>query len=180
MAYDFGPLDAQIKETEQWLAHEFSSIRTGRASPALLDTIKVDAYTSHTPLSQIASVTIEDARTLRITPWDKSLIKAIEKAIMESDLGISASPDEVGLRVSFPELTAERRTLLLKLANERHEQAKITLRGYRAETIKSLESSEGVGKDEIFRLKEEIQKRIDSGVAALDALEKKKQDEITQ
>lgn len=180
MAYDFSELDKQIHETEEWLAHEFTSIRTGRASPALLDTVKVDAYGSRTPLNQVGSVTIEDARTLRVTPWDKSLIKPIEKAIMEADLGISVSTDEVGLRVSFPELTAERRTLLLKLANERHEQAKITLRGYRTETLKYLESSEGVGKDEIFRVKEEVQKRIDAATAALEALEKKKHEEIAQ
>ncbi len=182
MAYDFGPLDKEIKETEEWLAREFSSIRTGRASPALLDSVKVDVYGSHTPINQIGSVMIEDARTLRIVPWDKSLSKSIERAIMEADLGISTSVDDQGLRAFFPQLTAERRTLLMKSANDRVEQAKVTLRGHRAETIKAIEGSEkdgGISKDEIFRLKEDVQKRIDAGMAALDALAKKKQDEIS-
>jgi ribosome recycling factor len=182
MAYDFGPFDKEIKETEEWLAREFTSIRTGRASPALLDSVKVDAYGSRTPINQIGSVTIEDARTIRITPWDKSLIKPIEKAILEADLGVSSSVDDQGLRVFFPELTAERRTMLLKLADEKLEQAKITLRGHRAETIKYIESSEkdgGVSKDEIFRLKEDVQKRVDGGIEALEALGKKKHSEIS-
>ncbi len=182
MAYDFGPFDKEIKETEEWLTREFTSIRTGRASPMLLDSVKAEVYGSRTAINQVASVTIEDARTLRISPWDKSITKSIEKAIMEADLGISTSVDDQGLRVFFPELTAERRSMLLKLANDKVEQAKVTLRGHRAETIKSIEASEkdgGISKDEIFRLKEDVQKRVDAGTAALDALAKKKHDEIS-
>ncbi len=88
MAYDFKTLDGHIKETEEWLAREFTGIRTGRAAPALLDNVKADAYGVRTPLTQIGSITIEDARTLRIVPWDKSLSKAVEKAILEADLGV--------------------------------------------------------------------------------------------
>ncbi len=181
MAYDFAPFDKEIRETEEWLTRELSGIRTGRAAPALLDGVKVDAYGSRTPLNQVGSMTVEDARTIRISPWDKSLIKAIEKAINEADLGVSAGSDEQGLRISFPELTAERRQMLVKLANEKVEQAKVTLRGKRAETIKYLEASEkdGVSKDEIFRLKEEVQKRVDKATEVLDGLAKKKQEEIS-
>jgi ribosome recycling factor len=182
MAYSFVSLDAHIKETEEWLQREFSSIRTGRASPALLDNVKVDAYGAQTPLTQIGSITIEDARTIRVVAWDKSLTKSAEKAIMEADLGVSVGVDDQGLRVFFPELTAERRTLLLKLANEKLEQAKVTLRGHRAASIKDIEATEkegGMGKDEVDRLKGEVQKKIDAGSESLEALGKRKHDEIT-
>jgi ribosome recycling factor len=181
MAYDFAPFEKEIKETEEWLVREFGGIRTGRAAPALLDAIKVDVYGSRTPIKEVASIMIEDARTIRVSPWDKSLIKSIEKAVGEADLGISAAADDQGLRVFFPELTAERRQLLMKLANEKLEQAKITLRGHRSETIKYIDASEkdGVSKDEIFRLKEEVQKRVDTATAALEALGKRKHDEIS-
>jgi ribosome recycling factor len=183
MTYDFKALDEQVKETEEWLVRELSGIRTGRAAPALLDNVKADAYGVRTPLAQIGSVTIEDARTLRIVPWDKSLNKAVEKAITEADLGVSVGTDDLGLRVFFPELTAERRTLLLKLAHEKIEQAKVTLRGHRAQALKELDATEkegGIGKDEIIRLKEEVQKKMDAGTAALEVLSKRKHDEISQ
>lgn len=183
MAYDFSKLKAQIKETEEWLQRELAGVRTGRATPALLDSVRVDAYGSRSQLTQIASVTVEDARTIRISPWDKSLGKAIEKAIGEADLGISAVVDDSGMRVVFPELTAERRALLSKIAGEKLEQAKVTLRGHRAEAIKDIDASEkegGMGKDEVTRLKEEVQKLIDAGVETLEAQAKKKQEEIAQ
>ncbi len=182
MAYDFSALDGHIKETEEWLAREFTGIRTGRATPALLDTVKVEAYGSRTPLNQIGSVTIEDARTLRLVPWDKSLQKAVEKAIQEADLGVSVATDDQGLRVIFPELTAERRTMLLKLANERLEHARVTLRGHRSEAIKKLEADEkegGMGKDEVARLKEEVQKKIDAANTSFEDHFKRKQEEIS-
>ncbi|MDR3548511.1 MAG: ribosome recycling factor [Candidatus Pacebacteria bacterium] len=182
MAYDFKALDAQIQETEEWLSRELSGIRTGRAAPALLDNVKVDAYGSRTPLNQIGSVTIEDARTLRVVPWDKSLNKPAEKAITEADLGVSVATDDLGLRVFFPELTAERRTLLLKLANEKVEHAKVTLRGHRSQALKDLDAAEkegGMGKDDLARLKEDVQKKIDAGGAALEAAAKRKQEEIS-
>lgn len=182
MAYDFSKLDKDIKDTEEWLTREFTAIRTGRASPALLDTVRVEAYGSRTPLAQIGSVSIEDARTLRVIPWDKSLSKDTERAISEADLGVSVAADDLGLRVFFPELTADRRALLLKLANDRVEHAKVTLRGHRGDAIKDIEASEkegGMSKDDLFRYKEDVQKKIDAGTAALEALAKKKHDEIS-
>ena len=182
-AFDFSALDRSIKETEEWLVRELSAVRTGRATPAILDTVKPDAYGSRTPVSQIASITIEDARTLRIVPWDKSLTKNIEKAIQDADLGVGLATDDQGLRVTFPELTAERRTMLLKVANEKLEAARITLRGHRTDTLKALDVAEkegGMGQDELKRFKEEVQKRIDKGNEALEALGKKKETEIAQ
>lgn len=181
MAHDFSKLDTSIKETEEWLVRELSGIRTGRATPTLLDGVKPDAYGTRTPITQIASVTIEDARTLRIVPWDKSLAKNVEKAIVDADLGVGVATDDQGLRVTFPELTAERRTMLTKLAKDKLEQARVTLRGHRTDAIKDLEASEkegGMGKDDLGRLKEDIQKRIDAGTEALDAVYKRKESEI--
>lgn len=182
MAYDFSKLAGHVKETEEWLQKELSGIRTGRATSALLDSVRADAYGSKTPINGLASVTVEDARSIRIVPWDKDVSKAIEKAIGEADLGVSVSVDDAGLRVIFPELTAERRTMLAKLAGERLEQARITLRGHRADALKELDAAEkegGMSQDELKRLKEEAQKHIDKGMGALEALTKKKQEDIS-
>lgn len=181
MAYDFSKLKGQIVETQDWLQRELSGVRTGRATPSLLDLVRVDVYGSRSPISQVASVTVEDARTLRIVPWDKSLSKSLEKAINDADLGISVVVDDAGMRVVFPELTAERRTMLGKIANDKLEQSKVTLRGHRGEAIRDIDAAEkegGMGKDEVARLKEDVQKQIDAGVAALEAQAKKKLEEI--
>lgn len=181
MAYDFSKFKLKIKETEEWLSRELSGVRTGRAAPALLDSVKPEAYGVRTPMTQLGSVSIEDARTLRIIPWDKSVMKNIEKAIAEADFGVSVSTDDMGLRVIFPELTAERRTLLTKIAHDKHEQAKVTLRGHRTDALHEVEAAEkegGMGKDELERLKKEIQKLTDEGTTMLEVITKKKEDEI--
>jgi ribosome recycling factor len=181
MAYDFSKLNAAIKETEEWLQRELSGVRTGRATPAILDSVKPEAYGSRTPVNQIANVGIEDARTLRITPWDKSVMKNIEKAIQDADLGVGVATDDQGLRVTFPELTGERRTMLTKLAGEKTETARVTLRGHRATAIKDLEATEkegGMSQDDLKRYKDEVQKLVDKAGEVLDAQYKKKQDEI--
>ncbi|MEA2701405.1 MAG: ribosome recycling factor [Candidatus Parcubacteria bacterium] len=183
MAYDFSKLIAHVKETEEWLQRELSGIRTGRAASALLDSVRAEAYGAKTPINGLASVTVEDARTIRIVPWDKTVSKAIEKAVNDADLGVSVSVDDTGLRVAFPELTAERRTMLGKLAGDRLEQARVTLRGHRTDALKELDAAEkegGMGQDELKRLKEEAQKHIDKGMETLEALAKKKQEDIAQ
>jgi ribosome recycling factor len=182
MAYDFTTLKAGIKETEDWLLRELSGIRTGRATPTLLDGVKPEVYGSRTPLNQIGSVTVEDARTLRIIPWDKTAIKAIEKAIVDADLGIGTAVDDQGVRVTFPELTGERRTMLTKLANEKLEQAKVTVRGHRTDALKEIDAlqKDGLAEDVAKRNKEEVQKLVDAGNAALEALAKKKAEDIAQ
>ena len=183
MAYDFSALERGITETEEWLSRELSGVRTGRATPVLLDSVKVDAYGTLSPLAQIASLSVEDARTLRVIPWDASLTKAVEKGVTDANLGVGVSTDDQGLRISFPELTSERRAQLTKIAGDKTEQARVTLRSHRTEAIKGLEAAEkegGIGKDEVRRLKEDVQKRIDAGNEALAALLKKKEDEIAQ
>jgi len=183
MAYDFSKLKTNIKETEEWLVRELSGVRTGRATPTLLDGIKPEAYGTRTPIKELANVSVEDARTLRIVPWDKDLLKVIEKGISDADLGISVSTDDQGLRVSFPELTSERRTQLSKIAGDKTEQAKVTLRTHRTDANKALDAAEkegGMGKDEVARMKVEIQKLIDSGTDELLKALEKKETEISQ
>lgn len=183
MAYDFSKLKANIKETEEWLARELSGVRTGRATPSLLDGVKPEAYGTRTSLRELASVSVEDARTLRVIPWDKTLSKAIEKGITDADLGIGVSTDDQGLRISFPELTSERRTQFSKLAGDKTEQAKVTLRQHRTDALKALEVAEkagGIGEDEVKRLKGEIQKLIDAGNGALLKILERKETEIAQ
>lgn len=183
MAYDFSKLKNNIKETEEWLMRELSGVRTGRATPTLLDGIKPEAYGTRTPIKELANVSVEDARTLRIIPWDKGLLKVIEKGITDADLGVGVSTDDQGLRVSFPELTSERRTQLSKIAGDRTEQAKVTLRGHRTDAMKALDAAEkegGMGKDEVARLKAEVQKLIDAGNDSLIKVLERKEAEIAQ
>ncbi|OGG76247.1 ribosome recycling factor [Candidatus Kaiserbacteria bacterium RIFCSPLOWO2_01_FULL_55_19] len=181
MAYDFSKLKANITETEEWLMRELSGVRTGRATPTLLDGIKPEAYGTRTPLRELGGISVEDARTLRIIPWDKTLLKTIEKAITDADLGVGISTDDQGIRISFPELTSERRVQLSKIAGDRAEQAKVTLRSHRTDALKALETAEkagGIGEDEVKRLKGEIQKLINAGNEALVKVLHRKEEEI--
>lgn len=183
MAYDFKDLKAGIKSTEEWLKAEFSGIRTGRATPAILDSVMVEAYGALMPINQVGSISVEDARMIRVTPWDMSLAKAVEKAIMLADLGLSLAVDEKGVRISFPDLTSDRRVALVKLAKQKLEDARITLRGEREKTIKDIERREKEGEiseDDKFRLKTELQKYVDEGSKALEELLTKKEKEISE
>ena len=147
-----------------WLEREFSGIRTGRATPALLDLVSVESYGTRVPIQQVGSVSVEDARTLRVSVWDQSAIKNVERAITEADLGVSVVTDSAGLRVIFPELTSERRVQLIKLAKSKHEDARISVRTAREEAIKEMDRLEKDGdmsKDEKFAAKEDLQKKVD-------------------
>ena len=182
MAYDFSKLKTNVTETEEWLARELSGVRTGRATPTLLDAVKPEAYGTRTTLRELGSVSVEDSRTLRIIPWDKTLTKAIEKGITDADLGVGVSTDDQGLRVTFPELTSERRAQLSKLAGDKTEQAKVTLRSHRTDAIKEIDAlkKEGMSEDQAKRDKEEVQKLVDKGNEALLAVLSRKESEIAQ
>lgn len=152
------------------------------ASPQLLDGIQVESYGQRMPLNQVGSVTIADPRSLLVTPWDATQVKAVEKAITVANLGVSLKTDEKGVRVFFPELTSERREILIKLAKEKQEQAKITLRAVRDEVVKDIDAREkegGMSEDEKFRFKAEMQKLIDAGNKVLEETFSKKEKEIT-
>jgi ribosome recycling factor len=164
---------SRLKEVEVWLQKEYAGIRTGQASPALLDSIKIESYGSYVPLNQVGSVGVEDARTLRIGVWDKQAISAIEKAIREADFGVSTASDSSGIRVIFPELTVERRGQLLKLAKTKLEDARISVRGIRDEAMKAIEKQQKdaeISEDEKFTLKEKIQGHVDACNRALEAI----------
>ena len=179
--YNLQPLKNKIKETENWLDKELSSIRTGRANPTLLDNVRVESYGAMVPISQIAGVTIEGSRTLRITPWDATHSKSIDKAITAANLGMSISIDEKGLRVNFPELTSESRAQIVKAAKEKMEEAKKQVRSHRDEVIKDIKGKEktgGFGKDDIFRYEKDTQKLVDDTNKKLEAAFAKKEKEI--
>ncbi len=181
MAYDFKSFEKRIKEIEERVGRELSGIRTGRAAPAILDGVQVESYGTRVALNQVANISVEDARTIRIAPWDASLGKDIEKAITAANLGLSVGADERGVRVSFPELTAERRTSLLKLAKEKLEECRAALRIARDEVWSDIQKKEKEGdmpEDEKFRAKDEMQKRVDAANKAFDAALERKEKEI--
>lgn len=183
MAYDLKKIEQHIKEVAEWLGKEFTSIRTGRATPTLLDSIQVESYGARVPLQQVGSVTVEDARTLRITPWDPEGVKAIEKGIIDANLGISVNTDEKGLRVVFPELTSERREQLMRLAKAKLEDARVSLRSARDEAVKDIDAQHKSGdmsEDEKFRAKEALQKKIDEANKTLNEMIERKEKEINQ
>lgn len=181
MAYPFSSFDTRAQGVVGWLMKEFSGIRTGRATPALLDSIQVESYGARVPIHQVGGVTVEDARTLRIAPWDSGQVKAIEKAITDADFGVSVASDDKGVRVIFPELTSDRRTQLLKLAKARLEDARISLRQARDEVVKDIDQKEkdgDISADEKFRTKEDLQKRVDRINGQLTEMCEKKEKEI--
>ncbi len=181
MAYDFSKFKTQVKESDEWLKKEFSNIRTGRASSAVLDSVKVESYGAFLSILEVGNVTNEDARCLRITPWDMSQAKSVEKALIAANLGVSVTVDDKGLRVIFPELTSERRVEITKMAKEKLEEAKKRIRMHRDDIMKDLQAKEkagGIGKDDVFRHKTDVQKIVDDANKVLEAHFEKKEKEI--
>jgi ribosome recycling factor len=183
MAYNFSPFKQSTKDLEEWLRREYTTIRTGRATPAILDGVHVEAYGSDMTITQLANVSIEDARMLRISPWDMSQVKSIEKGIQTSGLGLSVAVDDKGIRVMFPELTSDRRTTLIKIAKQKLEDARVTLRTEREKTLKEIDRQEKEGdisEDEKFRLKTELQKMVEDTSRILEEIFNKKEKEIAE
>ncbi len=182
MNFDISSFDSRAAEVVAWLEHEFAGIRTGQATPGLLDGVRVSSYGAEVPLNQVGTVGVEDARTLRISVWDASQVNQVEQAIVDANLGLSVVSDDAGLRVVFPELTGERRTELAKLAKYKYESARVSLRGARDEIMKAIDSAEKAGhlsEDEKFRVKESVQKKVDDFNKKLDALYEAKEAQIT-
>lgn len=179
--YDFSKFNRGAEALAEHLKSEFGTIRAGRVTPQLVEGIKADCYGSPTPIPHMASIMVADPKTLVIQPWDKSLVPAIEKAISSSQLGINPVSDGDKLRVILPELTGERRSQLVKLVKEKLEETKIALRQLRSETMDDIseeEKNKVFGEDEKFRLKDELQKRVDEIAARLEGTVQKKIDEI--
>ncbi|MDO8188820.1 ribosome recycling factor [Conexibacter sp. JD483] len=163
--------------------HEFGSVRTGRATPALLDRIMVEYYGAQTPLKQLATISAPEARLLSVQPFDKGSIKAIEKAIMESDVGLTPNNDGNLIRLSIPELTEERRRSLVKVVRNIAEDGRISIRNARRDTmqdLRELRDAGEVGADDEHRAESELQKLTDEKVAELDAFLKHKEEEILE
>jgi ribosome recycling factor len=161
--------------------HEFATVRTGRASPHLLDRVQVDYYGASTPLKQLANVSATEARLLTITPYEKSAIKQIEKSIMESDLGLTPSNDGNLIRLTIPELTEERRKELVRVVHGLAEEGRVAVRNIRRDCMHDLRElrKEGeVGEDEERRAEAELQKLTDAQVAEIEELLKGKEEEI--
>ncbi|MFA6177464.1 MAG: ribosome recycling factor [Candidatus Paceibacterota bacterium] len=181
MQYNFSNFKMELKKVEEFLGKEYSQLNIGRASPMILDSVSVESYGSFVPLKNIASVSIEDPKTLRIAPWDKSQVKMIEKAIVGSNLGLSVATDDQGIRVIFPQLTTDTRKTLVKVLKEKLEEQRIVVRREREAILSDIEAKEKEGKiteDEKFRAKEELQKIVNETNGNLEATFEKKETEV--
>lgn len=172
--------EEKMTKAYEFLQSDYASIRAGRANPHILDKLRVDYYGTPTPIQQVGNITVPEARIIQIAPWEKSLIKAIEKAIMTSDFGITPSNDGSVIRLVFPELTEERRKDLVKEVKKKAEEAKVAVRNIRREgndAFKKL-GKEDVSEDEIKSLEEDLQKLTDKYIKNVDALMEEKSKEI--
>jgi ribosome recycling factor len=181
MNYNFSNFKSELKKTEEFLSKEYSQLNIGRASPMVLDGISVESYGSFVPLKNSATISIEDPKTLRISPFDKSQIKGIEKAIVASNLGLSVATDDIGIRVIFPQLTTETRQTLVKVLKEKLEESRITVRHERVVVLEDIEAKKKEAKiteDEMFAAKEELQKITTETNSKLEAIFEKKEKEV--
>jgi len=181
MQYNFTNFRTELKKVADFLGKEYNQLNIGRASPMVLDGVSVESYGSRVPLKNIASVSIEDPKTLRVAPWDKGQIKDIEKAINASNLGLSVATDDAGIRVIFPQLTTESRQSLVKVLKEKLEEQKVAVRRERERVWEDVQNKEKEGKlteDERFKAKEELQKFVDEANRGLEATFEKKQKEV--
>jgi ribosome recycling factor len=181
MQYNFSNFKIGLKKAEEFLGKEYSQLSTGRASVMVLDGVSIESYGSYQPVKNVASISVEDPKTLRVVPWDKSQIKAIEKAITVADLGLSVATDEAGIRVIFPQLTTETRQKLVKVLKEKLEEARITVRKERGDVWEDIQKQEREGKmteDEKVRAKDDLQKVVDEANKNLEALFEKKEKEV--
>ena len=175
--------DSKMQKAMSALSHELATIRTGRATPALVDHIKVDYHGVLTPLNQIASISIPEAKMLLIQPWDRTSIRDIEKAILKSELGLNPTSDGNVIRIVIPALTEERRKDLIKAVHKRLEETRIALRNIRRDGIESLKKAEKekqLSQDQLNRATDQIQKLIDSFIDKVNKVGQDKEKEIME
>jgi len=179
----FKEAENKMKHALEAMLHDFASYRTGRASPAVLERITIDYYGVETPINQVAQVSVPEPRQLLINPYEKSLTPAIERAIQKSDLGINPVNDGTGIRLSFPQMTEERRKEMVKQVHARVEQCRVSIRNARREAIdglKALEKKKEITEDEVKGHETKVQKLTDNFVGQADDLGKKKDAELMQ
>ncbi len=162
------------------LQDEFGAIRTGRATPALVEKLKVDYYGSEVPLQQLAGFSVPEPRVLVIAPYDKAAVKAIEKSIQASDLGVNPSNDGAVIRLTFPELTGERRKDLVKVVKKQAEEARVAVRNVRRHIRQDLERDAEISEDEVSRIEKDVEKLTHEIVAEVDAMLAKKEKELLE
>jgi ribosome recycling factor len=175
--------ETRMAKSVEALKHDLTRLRTGRASPALVEHLKVNYYGSDVPLSQVANVAVSDARTLTITPWEKNMVAAVEKAILASDLGLTPTTAGTVIRINMPPLTEQRRKELAKHVAHEGENAKVAIRNVRRDAmqqVKDLLKERKVTEDEERRAEEDIQKLTDRFVKDVDAVAKAKEQELMQ
>ncbi len=175
--------DKRMHKSIDALHVELAKIRTGRAHPSLLDHITVEYYGSSVPLSQAANITVLDARTLSVVPWDKGMVQPIEKAIMHSDLGLNPNTSGTNIRVPLPALTEERRRELTKVVKHEGEEAKVAIRNIRRDanhTLKQMIKDKAIAEDDERRAEEKIQQLTDSNTAKVDAMLAHKERELME
>ena len=176
-------LKSKMQKSLESLGIEFNKIRTGRANPSILDGVKVDYYGNPTPISQTANISVEEGRTLAISPWDKSLISEIEKAILKSDLGLNPNTTGDLIRVTMPILTEETRQEYIKQARSEAENARVAIRNIRRDAnnaAKDSQKSGDISEDDLRRLEDEVQKVTDTFIESIDNELKKKEADLLE
>jgi ribosome recycling factor len=175
--------EERMKKAVEDLRRELNTIRTGRASPALLDRIMVEAYGSQMPLNQVATISVPEPRALLISPWDRNVLPAIEKAILKSDLGLTPTNDGTNIRLNIPPLTEERRKELVKRVHKLVEEHKVAVRNVRRdanEELKRLEKNRELSEDEVRRASERTQKLTDKYILEMDKIQAAKEQELLE
>ena len=175
--------DERMGKAVEALRRDLATVRTGRASPALVEQLRVDYYGTPTPLKQLASIAVPEARLLAIQPWDKGSLSAIEKAIQKSDLGLNPANDGTIIRLAIPQLTEERRRELVRLVHKKVEDGRVAIRNVRRdahEMLRDLLREKEISEDEEHRAQEELQKITDRSVAAADEVGKEKEQELLE
>jgi ribosome recycling factor len=181
MTHSFGDFKEKLAGVSDWLSRELGSIHTGRASVALLENVRAESYGTPMPLQQLAGMTVEDARTIRIVPWAADTMQAIDRALREANLGISVAGDGKGIRVIFPELTGETREKYAKIVGKKLEEARVSVRALREEVWGDIQKKGKDGKmseDEKFKSKETMETMVKEANEKLDAIAERKEEEI--
>ena len=175
--------EQRMDKSIESLKHEFASIRTGRASVALLDKIMVDYYGSPTPINQVANISVPEPRMILVAPWDKSMIGAIEKAILQSDLGLNPGNDGTAIRLTIPQLTEERRKEIVKIVHKKAEDAKVAVRNIRRDSndvLKKEEKAKTITEDDVKDGLDQIQKLTDKKIKQIDDLKAVKEKDVLE
>lgn len=173
----------RMKKSVEAFRHDLATMKAGRATPALLDKLRVDYYGTPTPVNQVANIDIPDARTITIKPWDRTMLKAIEKSILTSDLGLNPNNDGIVIRLSLPPMTQDRRKELVKVVHKRAEEERVVVRNLRRdanEQVKKVEKERAISEDESKRAQDEVQKLTDKIIKEVDHVMDLKEKEIME